>query len=664
MDTNTEKRARRVIFSGLCLGLLVIQAGNVGAQTVDGEWRSYHGDRASTKYTPLDQINRDNVSQVRVLWRRPGVAPKITAAEPDLNPFYNFRSSPLMVDGVLYASNAVGLIEAFDPGTGETIWVQEPLHAGFKGLVGLPTRGVAYWSNGSERRIFAARGDYLESMNAETGRLDRAFGDGGKLNLEREGAHGMIPAAGSAGPVVVGDLVIIAGTDGHDFGTLKEGPPEDVRAFDVRTGQLRWTFHVVPREGEFGTETWQNDSWKTGGASGSWANLTVDDELGYVYVATGSPGNAWYGGHRPGENLFANSLLCLDAKTGERVWHFQMIHHDLWDYDFASAPVLGDITVDGKPIKAVMVVGKSALLYAFDRATGAPVWPIEERPVPASTVPGEKAWPTQPIPTKPAPIDRQGITIGDLIDFTPELRAEALELIKPYLLGAPFEPPSVAAPGHTQGTINYPGMGGGVNWAGGAFDPETGFIYVPSFTIGTTNDLVRPPALELATTPYMHGPESDSLEAQNVMAWCCSQFILDGPEGLPLVKPPYGRLTAIDMNTGEHAWMVAAGDGPRDHPRLRHLNLPPLGYAAKTAPLVTKTLVFMGEGSQSTSLLLSGGNKFRAYDKATGEIVWEFELPAGATGAPISYSWKGKQYIVMAIADPDNPPGWVALGLP
>ena len=590
MDTSVvgpaaaEKRTRRSLIVGLCLGLLVLQADKADAQqsTAYGEWRSYASDKANTKYTPLEQIDRDNVSKLRVLWRRSGVDPKLTETFPDLSPSNDLRATPLMLGGVLYTSNSVGLVEALDPGTGETLWIQEPIHEGFRGVAGRSTRGVAHWSSGSNQRIFSVQGDYLVSMSAETGSLVRDFGDGGKVDLTRDaGTTAYFPAGGTSGPIVVADVVIVGGGGGDDFPVRKEGASEDIRGYDVRTGRLRWTFYVVPRPGEFGFETWEDDSWKLGGAIGAWPPLTVDEELGYLYLPLSSPAHAFYGGHRPGQNLYGNSLVCLDARTGERVWHYQLVHHDLWDYDLASAPVLGDITVAGKPIKAVMQITKHGFLFVFDRVTGEPVWPIEERPVPASTTPGEKAWPTQPFPTKPAAFDRQGLTVDDLIDFTPELRAEALEIVKPYVLGPMFTPPSVAAPGHTRGTLTLPGTAGGGNWNGGAFDPETGIFYVASHTHPWLSDLVRPPALFEATTPYMHGPAGAPLSAGDR---CCLQFEIYGPDDLPLVKPPYGRITAIDMNSGEHLWMAPNGDGTRNHPRLRHLNLPPLGTARPAGP--------------------------------------------------------------------------------
>ena len=682
MTAVLAKKSRRILWTGMCLGLFA-QAGVALAEQapVAGEWRYYGGDLAGTKYTPLDQIDRGNVGNVRILWRRPGVDPALLEEEPDLNPYANFTATPLMIDGVLYASNAIGLVEAFDPATGKTLWTQEPLFPGFRGLAGLSTRGVAYWSKGSERRIISVRGNYLASTVAGTGRLDRTFGDGGKVDLTREGPSGPLSDGGTAGPIVVGDVIVVGGGRADDVSVRKGVAAEDIRAYDVRSGRQLWTFHVLPRNGETGYETWEEDSAKFGGGMGAWAPLTADAELGYVYVPTGSPMAAFYGGQRPGANLFANSLVCLDAKTGKKIWHYQLVHHDLWDYDPASPPVLGTIRVDGKLIKAVMQPTKHGFLFVFDRVTGKPVWPIEERPVTVSTTPGERASPTQPFPTKPAPFERQGITVDDLIDFTPELRAEALEIVKPYVTGPLFTPPSVAVDGGKQGTIVLPGALGGASWTGGAFDPETGMMYIYSHTHPQVKDLLRPPPLVDSLTMYAHGPKrmleaalefTDIRDEAQLIANLSVQpemgdvYQTYGPDRLPLVKPPYGRITAIDLNTGEHAWMAANGDGPRDHPRLKDLDLPPLGNPGRPAPLLTKTLLFIGEGSsiQPSNPRDGGGNTFRAYDKATGKVVWETELPAGTTGAPMSYLHQGKQYILVAIGAMDHPAEWVALGLP
>ena len=624
-----------------------------------GEWHYYGGDKGFTRYSPLDQINLDNVGDLEILWRRPKVDPQLRQAFPDLAINDNLRSTPIMVGGVLYAPNGVGLVEAFDAGTGKTVWEQEPFDSTPEGMSGSSSRGLDYWESGTDRRVFVARRRYLYALNARTGAYYPDFGENGRVDLHRD-----LPWAeyswSIAAPVVVGDVVVVAGNGGGggDFGNKKEAAPEDVRGYDVRTGELVWTFHVRPRPGEFGDDTW-GDSWWYGGAMGAWGGLSADEELGYVYVPLTAPSNSLYGGHRPGDNLYADSLVAIDAKTGKRVWHFQMVHHDLWDYDNIGAPVLGNITVDGKQIKAVMQPNKTGFVYVFDRETGEPVWPIEERPVPQSTVPGERTSPTQPFPTKPAPFDRQGLTEDDLIDFTPELRAEALRIMNQYVTGPIFTPPSLADEA-ANGTIVVPGTWGAANWHTPAFDPETGVFYAASHTLPYINDMVA--ATGDATMDYV----IKSPPPGAGRGWRQSHQELATPFGLPLTKPPYGRLTAIDMNQGEHVWQVAVGDGPRDHPLLRDLDLPPLGIANRAAPLVTKTMLFIGEGSDAMPGVARGawGTMFRALNKATGETIWEMQLPAGATSAPMTYLDDGKQYVVVAVGGRDYPAEWVALGLP
>ena len=379
--------------------------------------------------------------------------------------------------------------------------------------------------------------------------------------------------------------------------------------------------------------------------------MSADEDLGYVYLPFTTPTNDWYGGHRLGDNLFAESIVCLNVETGERVWHFQTVHHGLWDYDLPAAPILCDITVDGKDIKAVVVLTKQAFCFVFDRVTGEPVWPIEERPVPQTNVAGERTSPTQPFPTKPAPFDRQRVTIDDLIDFTPELRAEAIAILKDFAYGPLFTPPTVAGdgPNDTKGTIQLPGWGGGADWAGAAFDPDTHLLYVPSITSPIVVALMEPDAGR-SNFNYIRGGTRS----------------VPRPQGLPIFKPPYGRITAINLDTGEHVWMTPNGDGPRDHPLLKDLDLPPLGQTGRASPLLTKTLLFIGEGTDEMlgALPLAGGNKFRAYDKATGEVLWETEFPIGTTGAPMTYMFEGKQYIVVAIGGKSHPPELVALSLP
>jgi quinoprotein glucose dehydrogenase len=634
----------------------------IGAQkgTKNGEWRGYNGDNGATKYAPLDQINKGNVSNLRIVWRRPAVDPALTSLDTNLRFSNNFRATPLMVDGVLYSPNGVGLVEAFNPASGRTIWVQEPFDP--KELRGDSTRGVAYWTDGRDERILVQRGEYLYALNAKTGKTYADFGERGRINLRAGLGPLMTEYRWTGAPLVIRDVVVI-GASMTDSPQQKEQPPGDVRAFDVRTGAVRWQFHVIPHAGEFGVETWENESWKYTGEAPVWALFSADDELGYVYMPVTAPTNDMYGGHRLGNNLFGTSLVCVNAQTGKRVWHFQLTHHDLWDYDPPAAPILADIRVDGRPIKAVVQVTKQAYAYVFDRVTGKPLWPIVERLVPQSTTPGEGTSPTQPFPTKPPPFDRQGSTIDNLIDFTPELRAEAIEITKQYRIGPLFTPPSIRGdgPSETKGTIQLPGSVGGADWQGAALDPETGWLYVPSITTPFVADIVKGDPAQ-TNLRYTRG----------------SRRWIAGPRGLPLFKPPYGRITAIDLNRGEHRWMVANGDGPRDHPAIKALNLPPLGNPGRPSPVLTKTLLFVGEGSPIMVAAGSrlppgmpvtiaagyGGNGFKALDKATGETVWRVALPAGTTGAPITYMYQGKQYIVVAVGDQDHAAEYVAMALP
>jgi glucose dehydrogenase len=613
-----------------------------------GEWRQYAGDNGSTKYSPLDQINRSNVMKLRVAWRRPQIDAEFAAAYPNLRLSNNYRSTPIMAGGVLYATNAVGIAEGFDPETGRTLWRQKVAGelSGNPGLGGA-IRALAYWREGPDARILTYQKQYLYALDPKTGETFSSFGDGGKVDLSVNGQY-----LWNAPPLVIRDMVLIGSSmPEQDSAAKMEGPAGEVRAFDVRTGKLRWTFRVIPREGEPGIETWDNESWRYTGAGNVWAPMSADDELGYVYLPTTSPTNDMYGGHRPGNNLYSDSIVCLDARTGKMIWHFQTIHHDMFDYDNPAAPILGTITVDGRRIRAVIQVTKQSFTYVLDRITGKPVWPIVERPVPQSTVPGEHSSPTQPIPTKPPPFDRQGVAMDDLIDFTPELRAEAIEIVKHYVTGPVFMPPSVVGdgPNDTKGTIQLPGSVGGADWTGAGFDPETGMLYVPSMT-----------------NPFVANLVPGNPQQTNLRYRASTRALLMGPQGLPLMKPPYGRITAIDLNRGEHAWMVPNGDGPRDHPLLKALNLPPLGHASRGAPLVTKTLLFAPDGDQMNTRTPpgGGGTKFRALDKATGKTVWETDLDAGVTGAPMTYLYKGKQYIVKPIGGRDHPAEFVALTLP
>jgi glucose dehydrogenase len=615
-----------------------------------GEWRSSGGDSTYKRYSPLAQITRNNVKNLRVVWRHAALDPGLKERFPKLRTNNYLRATPTMIGGVLYTPDAAGLIQAIDAATGQLLWRQEPAPEMVDETTATSTRGVDVWKGGaSDYRLLTVRSGYLYALDLR-GKPVSGFGDNGRVNLLPAGAHRF---NWSSGPIVVGNVAVIAGNldgAGDEGWKWKSSPPEDVRGFDVSTGRLLWTFHVVPRDGEYGADSWGNGSGTLSGDLGSWCCISADESLGYVYIPLTAPTAAYFGGFRPGDNLFSNALVALDAKTGKRVWHFQMVHHDLWEYDTVGPPTLGEITVGGRRIRAVMQPSKTGFLYTFDRVTGAPVWPIEERPVPASTVPGEHAAATQPFPTRPPAFARSGLTEDDLIDFTPELRTKARELARQFVIGPIFTPPSVVSsePGGKQGTLMVPGSWGSGNWNTGAFDPDTGIYYAFSHEIPRVYRVAKTTEPDAEMDYY--SPNRDA------------PYI----DGLPIIKPPYGRIVAIDMNRGEHLWTAVNGDGPRDHPSLKDLHLPPLGIASRPTALVTKTLLFIGDGSNTFGGLHPSmwGKKFRAYDKATGAVVWETELPAGTTGGPMTYLVKGKQYIVVPIGGRDEPAEWIALALP
>ena len=607
-----------------------------------GEWRYYGGDAASTRYSPLDQITRGNVSQLAVAWRWTSPDNEIAKANEAARPGA-YQDTPLMFDGVMYTETGLGQFAAIDPGTGKTIWQHDPgiWKGGRPPNLGFTHRGVAYWTDGTKRRIVSGTHDAnLISLDAESGKPDAAFGTNGKVDVidglpyaERQRNYAI-----TSTPVVVRN-VIIAGANISDGAANKEAPRGDVSGYDVRTGKRLWTFHAIPQTGEFGNDTWESGSAAYTGNANVWPMLTVDEATGYVYLPFGTPTSDYYGGHRPGQNLFAESLVCLDVSTGRRIWHFQGVHHGLWDYDFPSAPVLADITVNGRRINAVAQVSKQGFLYVFDRRTGEPVWPIEERPVPQSTVPGEQTSPTQPFPTKPPAFERQGFVENDVIDFTPELRTQALEILQQFDRGPIFTPPSL------RGALQMPGNAGGASWGGAALDPATGMLYVPSITSPIVDQLVPQDAARGNLRYRRNGMVN-----------------LPTLDGLPLYKPPYSRVTAYDLNTGTIAWQVPLGNGPRAHPLLKDLNPGPLGNGARGNPLVTSTLLFvsqMGGGINPANARPVGGRpltslppeppKVRAFDKKTGELVWEAQLPFGPAGTPMTYMYRGKQYLVMAI---------------
>jgi quinoprotein glucose dehydrogenase len=650
----------------LRLGLVVTAA--VTVWTVAGsaadksrDWPAYSGDKRSTKYSPLDQINKDTIKNVHIVWRQAGVPAELQTAFPNAQGPTNWQNTPLMVGGLLYMSSGVGTVVALDPATGKVVWFDVPPHEEGKPPARAgSTRGVAYWANGNDSRIFAMNGANLIALNAKTGARYPDWGDGGQIDLAKVGYDrgGVTGYRNSSGPLVVRDVIVVGGVPAPATDYLnervkatKEAPPDDIRGFDAKTGKHLWTFHVVPRAGEFGVETWLNDSWQYSGNSGVWSLLSADEDLGYVYLPFEEATGDYFGGTRPGNNLFAESIVCLDVKTGKRVWHFQTLHHGIWDYDLPAAPVLVDITVDGRKIKAIAQVTKQAYTYVLDRLTGQPVWPIEERSVPKGEVPGEWYSPTQPIPTKPPAFDQQGVSERDVLDYTPELKAESLRIINQYNYGPLFTPAEVVGtPKGKMGTIYAPGTNGGADWGGAGFDPESGILYVPSAHLPDIIGLV-----------HSQHPESN-------MPWVkrAAPKML-GPQGLPdPFKPPYSRLVAIDLNKGDILWSVANGDGLRNHPAFKGLTLPPIGTPGRNAPLVTKSFVFLGEGSDTGVGVPAGfgGPMFRAFDKKSGKIAWQMELPAGVSNAPMTYMTNGKQYIVVAVSGRNHPGELVALALP
>ena len=617
-----------------------------------GEWRYYGSDAASTKYSPLDLINRDNVKDLRIAWRwkSDNFGPR---------PEYNMEETPLMVDGTLYflagtRRNAVSV----NGQTGETLWVYRP-EEGARGQAAprLNHRGVAYWTDGKgdKRILMITPGYHLIALDAATGRPVDQFGQAGIVDLYKdfdqpEPKDGRIGS--SSPPIVVGDIVVV-GAALESIASSKENVKSYVRGYNVRTGKREWIFHTIPKPGEYGYETWENGSEAYTGNAGVWTTMSADPELGYVYLPVETPTNDYYGVERPGDNLFGESLVCLDAKTGKRVWHFQFVHHGIWDYDLPAPPILLDITVKGKKIKAIAQVTKQAWVYVFDRVTGKPVWPIVEKKVPQSGIPGEKTSRTQPYPTRPAPFDVQSVNPETLIDFTPELHKEAMEIISHYELGDVFTPPAPPRNGKL-GLLKMPTQTGGANWQGGAVDPETGILYVASGTHLLGPMIYHIPGQkDVVLSPTPGTPPGDTKPK------------MFGPQGLPIMKPPYGRITAIDLNSGDHLWMVANADTPdwiKNHPALKGVKLPRTGTYEHSGMMVTKTLLFAGEGSGLYATPVeSGGNKLRAYDKRTGEIISEFTLPANQSGVPMTYAIKDQQFIVVAVGGVGKPGELVAL---
>ena len=541
-----------------------------------GEWPAYAGTYAAARYSPLTQIDSTNAKGLHVAWRWKSPDHAIKDGNPKVGPTRANESTPLMVGGTLYTSTSLSQVAAIDAATGATKWVFDPKV--YENGLGIPAndgwlhRGVAYWRSGDDERVVILTAfAHLIALDAKTGAPVASFGNNGWVDL----AQGLWRPIDrdyytmTSPPVILRDVIVI-GSSVMDWWAHRPSPPGDVRGFDVRTGRQLWTFNTIPQAGEPGVETWQDGSWKEAGNANVWAPMSADEELGYVYLPVSTPTNDYYGGHRPGDGVYGDSLVCLEAATGKKIWHYQLIRHGLWDYDTPAAPNLVDITIGGRRIKVVAQVTKQAFVYVFDRVTGAPIWPIEDRPVPPSNVPGEKAAATQPFPSRPAPIDIQGLREDDLIDLTPGLRKEALEIVSKYDYGPLFTPPSL------RGTIQVPGVGGGSNWSGAAIDPETGMLYVGTYRLPFVVTIRKPRPGESITYDYI------------------GEFrYLAGPRGLPLLKPPFGSIVAIDMNTGDHLWRIPVGRGS-EVSALRGLGVKErLGLPSRSWALVTKTVMIV-----------------------------------------------------------------------
>jgi quinoprotein glucose dehydrogenase len=693
---------------GLVVGLVWLTtgvAGQTGSKvsqgTKNGEWPSYTGDIRGSRYSPLDQVTAENFNDLEVAWR-------FKTDNLGTRPEYKLEGTPLMVNGVLYTTAGTRrAIVALDAKTGELIWVHR-YPEGKRGAYAprqLSGRGLAYWNSGTDERIlYVTPGYRLIALNAKTGAPIPSFGKDGIVDMKLGAVTGtgqqIDLETGEIGlhstPLVVQDVVLVGSSmkEGMTV-TTHNNTKGFARAYDVRTGKMLWQFDTIPKPGEFGGDTWLNDSWSINGNTGVWTQITVDEELGLVYLPVESPTSDYYGGKRPGNNLFGESLVCVDLKTGKRKWHFQFVHHPIWDHDMSSAPLLADIVVDGRPIKAVAVPSKQTFLYVFDRVTGEPVWPIVETPVPQGDVPGEWYSPTQPIPTKPAAYGRPGLYIPDeLIDFTPELRAQALENMKRYrwdpkypYSGTLYNPPLIGNVNGLLGALNLGNASGGTNWPGGGYDPETRIVYAQAHMSAFTPESISPPPPGFSDLPYQAGIVGEAFrlrEAAGTGTYADVPRPAPAPaaappaaapasrsfatvEGLSMVKPPYGILAAIQLDRGEILWKVPHGETPdvvRNHPKLKGMTIPRTGQGGNVGLVITKTLVVIGDPQFTTTPDRPRGAMLRAYDKMTGKEVGAVYMPAPQSGSPMTYMLDGRQYIVVAVSGGPYSGEYLAFSLP
>jgi quinoprotein glucose dehydrogenase len=685
--------------------------------TRDGDWPSYNADVRGSRYSPLGEINAENFNKLEVAWR-------FKTDNLGSRPEFKLEGTPLVVKGIMYATGGTRRsVFALKADTGELLWV----HAELEGERGqyaprqLSGRGVAYWTDGrgDDRVVYVTTGYRLIELNAKTGTPVPGFGQDGVVDLK----VGMVTGVntpidlvkGEAGlhatPTVSGNTILVGSSfkEGMTIAT-HNNTKGNVRAFDAKTGKLLWTFNTIPRPGEVGNETWENDSWKENGNTGVWTQMSVDEAAGLAYLPVEDPASDFYGGHRPGDNLYGDSLVCVDLKTGQRKWHYQIVHHPIWDYDLSSAPLLADVTIDGTPRKIVALPTKETFLYVFDRITGKPIWPIEERPVPQSDVPGEKTAKTQPFPTKPPAYSRQAVTENDLIDFTPELKAQALEQFKMYKNGPMFNPGIVSKAGGPLAAMTIGTAAGGTNWPGGSFDPETNVAYLFACnSCLTTIGLIEPPPGFQTDVRYIAGQAGAPfrvLEAAGAGTYADAPQAGRGAredrapappppargqppgnaapatpqaaggggrggttvQGLSILKPPYSTISAISLSKGEIVWQVPHGDTPdavRNHPALKGIALPKTGQTTyNVGTLVTKTLVIAGDGQVTTTPEHPRGAMLRAYDKATGRQVGAVLMPAGQSGSPMTYSVNGRQYIIVAVSGGSYSGEYIAFSVP
>ena len=644
-----ELQKRRLLFCLMFwgIGFPAISWGQTGTSVYQGDWPEYHGGPLAQRYSPLDQIDASNVSDLELAW-------SFSTANFGPTTDFNNPSTPIEIDGVLYANiGSTRNVVAIDATSGQVLWLWRPREgvrfdeAPRKGA----GRGVSFWSDGNKKRVIdVTPGYHLVSLNADTGVPDPNFGENGVVDLfvglrNADDPRVPYPDIGlSAPPFVMNDVIVVGAA--HRVGMRprsKANVKGDIRGFDAHTGELLWTFHTIPERGEIGFESWLDGGIEFTGNAGVWAPLSGDPDLGLVYLPVESATGDRYGGDRPGDNLFSDSIVAVDIKSGERKWHYQLTHHDIWDWDIPAASVLADLPNGNK---VLMSVTKQSWVYTFDRETGEPIWPIEELPVPIGDVPGEWYSPTQPIPSIPAPFDRQGFTEDDLIDWTPEIKALALEAIEGFRLSpSVYSPPSLqdAADG-TRGTLGLPSATGGANWEGSALDPETGILYVPSRTALAVLSLNKDEDSDLALS------QSFGVRVPRV-------------QGLEIAKPPYGRITAIDMNSGDHLWMIANADTPdsiKNHRVLEGVEIPRTGVPTRAGIFVTKTLLFAGEGTGGRG----ASPIFRAIDKQTGEVLAEIDLPNNQSGLPFTYEHDGKQYIALFVSGGGQAAELVAYALP